>query len=303
MDGGEASGGGGAETGEEAMDVAVTAQQGNVIATPDGTNTQLAATDAQSQDAHTPAAAALAPAGMCTLQAVSAAADGRDSPTWGDMEVSTTTTAQLQNISVTPCDPVTSTEEETQPEGDHTASKAAELHQGAVCKAEDDSEDSDSDSSSSTSSTPPSVSGHLSGDDDEGFSQPAPIRCRDELLMEELPAVEDVNVMLPEEAELQPVGLPSGLLSVTDGYVTVFSGSTLLGKTAVRNNDRNPWWEEEFTWFLAEEGDTLKLEVHDNDILFDDLIGTCSRQMIFGTYNINCFLEKGGTLHYSYTLG
>lgn len=64
MDGAEAGGGGGAETGEEAMDVAVTAQQGNVIATPDGTNTQLSATDAQSQDAHTPAAAAaVAPAG------------------------------------------------------------------------------------------------------------------------------------------------------------------------------------------------------------------------------------------------
>ncbi|XP_075903164.1 perforin-1-like [Nelusetta ayraudi] len=102
---------------------------------------------------------------------------------------------------------------------------------------------------------------------------------------------------------LRASDLPSGLLAVTDGYVTVFSGSTLLGKTAVRNNDKNPWWEEEFTWFLAEEGDTLKLEVHDSDFLFDDLIGTCARQMIFGTYNINCFLEKGGTLHYSYTLG
>lgn len=57
MDGAEASGGV-AETGEEAMDVAVTAEQQNVIVAPDSTSTLLAATDAQSQDAHTRAAAA-----------------------------------------------------------------------------------------------------------------------------------------------------------------------------------------------------------------------------------------------------
>lgn len=57
MDGAEASSGGGAETGEEAMDVAMTKQE-NLIVTPDGTSTPRGATDTQSQDAHTPAAAA-----------------------------------------------------------------------------------------------------------------------------------------------------------------------------------------------------------------------------------------------------
>lgn len=103
--------------------------------------------------------------------------------------------------------------------------------------------------------------------------------------------------------DLRASDLPSDIFGITDGYVKVFCGSTPLGSTSVRNDDKNPWWEEEFSWFLAEEGDTLKLEVHDADFLFDDLIGTCSRQMRLGTYDIDCFLEKGGTLHYSYTLG
>lgn len=82
-----------------------------------------------------------------TLRASCSAEDRRNSTEMelGDMEVSTTTT-QLQNISVTPGDPcntVPSAKEETQPGGDCIASKAAELHQGVVCKVEEDSEDSD----------------------------------------------------------------------------------------------------------------------------------------------------------------
>lgn len=102
---------------------------------------------------------------------------------------------------------------------------------------------------------------------------------------------------------LRASDLPSTLFGVTDGYVEVTLGSIPLGKTAVRNDDKNPWWEEEFSYFYAAEGDTLELEVHDSDILFDDLIGTCSRRLRSGTYDIDCFLEKGGTLHYSYSLG
>lgn len=49
--------GDGADTVEEAMDVAVTASQGNHIVTHEGASTLLPAEDAQSQDTHTPAAA------------------------------------------------------------------------------------------------------------------------------------------------------------------------------------------------------------------------------------------------------
>uniref|UniRef100_A0A3Q0R8F9 C2 domain-containing protein n=1 Tax=Amphilophus citrinellus TaxID=61819 RepID=A0A3Q0R8F9_AMPCI len=97
--------------------------------------------------------------------------------------------------------------------------------------------------------------------------------------------------------------LPTNIFSTTDGYVKVICGSAVLGKTAVRNNDPNPWWEEEFTYFQAQENDVLKLEVYDSDILFDDLLGVCQRQIKVGTYTHDCYLDKGGTLHYTYTLG
>ncbi|XP_047447358.1 perforin-1-like [Mugil cephalus] len=97
--------------------------------------------------------------------------------------------------------------------------------------------------------------------------------------------------------------LPSNLVSTTDGYVKVFSGSASLGKTSARNNDANPWWDEEFAYFSALENEVLRLEVYDDDILFDDLLGVCQRQIQLGTHEHDCYLEKGGTLHYAYTLG
>ncbi|XP_068590369.1 perforin-1-like [Cebidichthys violaceus] len=97
--------------------------------------------------------------------------------------------------------------------------------------------------------------------------------------------------------------LPTSILGTTDGYVKVFCGSASLGETSIRNNDPNPWWEEEFTNFKAQENDVLRLEVHDSDVVFDDLLGVCQRQIKLGTHKHDCFLKKGGTLHYTYTLG
>lgn len=102
--------------------------------------------------------------------------------------------------------------------------------------------------------------------------------------------------------DLRASDLPSSLLGTTDGYVKVFCGAASLGKTSIRNNNKHPWWEEEFQHFSAQENDVLKLEVLDSDFLFDDLIGVCQRQVKPGTHSHDCFLEKGGTLHYSYTL-
>lgn len=102
---------------------------------------------------------------------------------------------------------------------------------------------------------------------------------------------------------LQASDLPSDLLGTTDGYVKVFCGAASLGKTSVRRDTVDPWWEEEFSHFLAQENDVLRLEVYDSDLLFDDLLGVCQRQIKLGSHEHDCFLEKGGTLHYSYTLG
>ncbi|XP_013123439.2 protein C2-DOMAIN ABA-RELATED 3 [Oreochromis niloticus] len=103
--------------------------------------------------------------------------------------------------------------------------------------------------------------------------------------------------------DLRASNLPTVVLLTTDAYVTVSSGSTSLGKTSVHYNDPNPWWEEEFSYFYAEENDMLTLEVYDVDLLFDDQLGVCQRQLKVGTYQHDCFLTKGGTLHYTYTLG
>lgn len=102
---------------------------------------------------------------------------------------------------------------------------------------------------------------------------------------------------------LRASGLPSNLLATTDGYIKVFCGAASLGKTSIRHNNANPWWEEEFAYFIAQENQVLRLEVYDDDILFDDLLGVCQRQIKLGTHEHDCYLEKGGTLHYTYTLG
>ncbi|KAK1883482.1 Perforin-1 [Dissostichus eleginoides] len=97
--------------------------------------------------------------------------------------------------------------------------------------------------------------------------------------------------------------LHSGILGTPDAYVEVFCGSVNLGETSVRHNNRNPWWEEDFTYFNTQENDMMRLKVHDQDIGFDDLLGVCQRQIKLGTHEHECFLEEGGSLHYTYSLG
>lgn len=101
---------------------------------------------------------------------------------------------------------------------------------------------------------------------------------------------------------LRATGLPADALGVSDGYVKVFCGSVSLGKTAVLHNQINPWWDEEFAYFKAQENDILRLEVHDSDLVFDDLLGVCSRELKRGTYDHQCTLDNEGSLYYSYTL-
>ncbi|XP_053277124.1 perforin-1-like isoform X1 [Pleuronectes platessa] len=97
-------------------------------------------------------------------------------------------------------------------------------------------------------------------------------------------------------------GLPSDIFGTTDGYVKAFCASASLGVTSVRNDNPNPWWDEEFSYFKAQQNDILRLEVHDHDMVFDDLLGVCQRQIKSGTHEHDCYLEKGGILHYTYSL-
>ncbi|KAL6113802.1 uncharacterized protein ACO6RY_04709 [Pungitius sinensis] len=96
--------------------------------------------------------------------------------------------------------------------------------------------------------------------------------------------------------------LSANILGTPDGYVKVFCSSANLGETSVSRNEKNPWWKEEFTTYNGQENDLLRLEVFDSDFLKDDLLGVCQRQIKLGTHKHDCFLEEGGTLHYTYTL-
>merc|ERR1712168_1028627 len=102
-------------------------------------------------------------------------------------------------------------------------------------------------------------------------------------------------------SNLRASDLPGFLTADPDAYVQVHCGAANLGKTATRNNNHNPWWEEDFHHFRAKAGDVLKLEVYDSDIGFDDLLGTCQRSIQVGVWNnLECYLKRGGTLYYSY---
>ncbi|XP_038610984.1 H/ACA ribonucleoprotein complex non-core subunit NAF1 [Tachyglossus aculeatus] len=82
--------------------------------------------------------------------------------------------------------------------------------------------DTDSDSSSSSSSSSSTSSSSLSlppvvsdGEDDlqaEKDNKACPLKTKDELLLEELPSVEELTIILPEEVELKPFGVVSSII-------------------------------------------------------------------------------------------
>ncbi|CAL9707895.1 unnamed protein product [Knipowitschia caucasica] len=101
---------------------------------------------------------------------------------------------------------------------------------------------------------------------------------------------------------LRAIGLPQDSLGITDGYVKVHFRSELLGQTEVCKNEANPWWREEFIYIHPKPSDPLTLEVHDKDIIWDDMLGTCFTLVRWGTHQNQCALEEGGMLLYDYTL-
>lgn len=103
-------------------------------------------------------------------------------------------------------------------------------------------------------------------------------------------------------SNLRASNLPEDSWSGVDAYVEVSCDSTSLGTTAVRKDDKDPWWGEEFSSLDAEQGDVLLLEVFDEDVIFDDKLGTCTTSLKVGSHDIDCSLDEGGTLHFSYSM-
>ncbi|XP_023655139.1 uncharacterized protein naf1 [Paramormyrops kingsleyae] len=140
-----------------------------------------------------------------------------------DMDVSVSCKMETLNFAVSPGPP--------EANGDCVRSpftSGALLPQGALLlrdpgdnddssTSEDSSSDSDSDSSSTSSSSSSSL-GILQqpeDDDDVGVTngkKPLPIKTQDEILIEDLPTVQDMGVILPEDTEIQPIGVISSIV-------------------------------------------------------------------------------------------
>ncbi|KAG7488943.1 hypothetical protein JOB18_001623 [Solea senegalensis] len=100
---------------------------------------------------------------------------------------------------------------------------------------------------------------------------------------------------------LRATDLPSDFFGTTDGYVKAFINTDPIGETSVEKNEKNPSWFEDLTYSAAKTGDILRLEVHDSDPFFDDLVGSCATAIKRGTYSLKCYLMEGGKLQYTYS--
>uniref|UniRef100_UPI00398E3639 H/ACA ribonucleoprotein complex non-core subunit NAF1 n=1 Tax=Pristiophorus japonicus TaxID=55135 RepID=UPI00398E3639 len=81
--------------------------------------------------------------------------------------------------------------------------------------SEDSSSNSDSDSTSSSSSALSVVVMSEGENDDQEAGEkrkPQPVKTKDELLLDDLPKVEEVNIVLPELVEKEPIGIVSSII-------------------------------------------------------------------------------------------
>ncbi|XP_043554740.1 H/ACA ribonucleoprotein complex non-core subunit NAF1 isoform X2 [Chiloscyllium plagiosum] len=144
----------------------------------------------------------------------------------GDQEMEVSVSAQLETLSFETAQLKYQETEHTQdqhsgqennfPQVDITLQDSAA---NAEISDDDESSSSDSDSdstSSSSSSSSLSVFVLSDGEDDDqelgGKRKPQPVKTKDELLLEDLPKVEEVNIVLPEEVKKEPIGIVSSII-------------------------------------------------------------------------------------------
>lgn len=86
-----------------------------------------------------------------------------------------------------------------------------------------------------------------------------------------------------------------------DAYVKVWCNNVFGGMTEHRPGQNNPWWSAEFNFPACNVGNSLKLEVWDKDLNYDDHMFTCYRTVESDTLDVSCSASKG-TLFYKYTV-
>lgn len=94
-------------------------------------------------------------------------------------------------------------------------------------------------------------------------------------------------------------GDPSG--NPPDPYVKVQCGSVSGGMTDFKKDTSNPTWSETFSFRDGKAGDTLRVEVWDKDLSYDDHLGTCTTTVGSGSHRVSCLIGKG-TLEFFYEL-
>ncbi|XP_056311088.1 perforin-1-like [Danio aesculapii] len=94
-------------------------------------------------------------------------------------------------------------------------------------------------------------------------------------------------------------GDPAG--NKPDPYVKIWCGSTFGGQTEYHKDNAHPVWSAEFNFPNCKAKESLKLEVWDKDLNFDDKLGTCTKTVEYGLFSVTCHLSKG-SLFYKYEL-
>ncbi|XP_064872647.1 H/ACA ribonucleoprotein complex non-core subunit NAF1-like, partial [Oncorhynchus nerka] len=118
------------------------------------------------------------------------------------------------------------------------------LQDGVRDQQDSSSSSSDSDSDSSSSGVTLAVvlgQADEDDDDDEGFSRarkPCSIKTLDEILPEELPAVEELTVVLPEEAEILPLGSVTSIIQQLVIIQSLKDTPPLKDDSVIFNSDR-----------------------------------------------------------------
>ncbi|XDV24516.1 hypothetical protein PO909_028658 [Leuciscus waleckii] len=86
-----------------------------------------------------------------------------------------------------------------------------------------------------------------------------------------------------------------------DPYVKVWCGSSFGGQTEFHKDNNRPTWSAQFNFPDCKPYENLELEVWDKDLIIDDHLGTCGRQVKNGTFSMTCHLDSG-SLFYKYEL-